>query len=91
MQVFVAKVVGLVISTCKEKNLDSYKLLIVRDINSSGNKTIIAADSVGAGIGETVLVVNEGGSARQAVKSEDAPFNAAIVGILDYPEKYAME
>jgi ethanolamine utilization protein EutN len=83
---FIGKVIGVVISTCKEKNLISQKLLIVRDIHEKNpKKSLIAVDGVGAGIGETVLVVHEGGSARQAIASDDAPINAAVVGILDYP------
>ena len=87
---FVAKVIGIVISTCKEKNLISQKLLIVQDIKDLGTKkSLIAVDRTGAGVGETVLVVHEGGSARQVIDSKDAPINAAVVGILDYPEEFA--
>ncbi len=86
---FIAKVIGVVVSTCKEENLKSRKLLVVQDIKDSGTKkSMIAVDGAGAGVGETVLVVNDGGAARSAVKSEDAPINAAVVGILDYPEEH---
>ncbi len=85
---FVAKVIGLVVSTTKEVNLKGQKLLVVQELKDLGTKkSLIAVDGVGAGIGEIVLVVHEGGSARQAIGSENAPVNAAIVGILDYPEQ----
>lgn len=45
-------------------------------------------DSAGAGMGEYVLVAHDGGASRQAIHSKDAPVNAAILGIIDYPEKY---
>lgn len=86
---FVAKVIGIMVSTCKEDNLKSKKLLIVQNVNEVGTKkSLIAVDAVGAGVGEIVLVVHEGGSARQTIHSEDAPINAAVVGILDYPEHF---
>ncbi len=84
----IAEVIGVVVSTIKEQSLTGQKLLIVQDINDRGtDKSMIAVDSVGVGIGEVVLVVNDGGAARQAIASESAPINAAIVGVVDYPEK----
>ena len=86
---FVARVIGAVISTCKEESLRGRKLLIVQDVNEKDTRnSLIVVDAVGAGIGEIVLVVNDGGAARQAIHSKDAPVNAAIVGIIDYPEFY---
>lgn len=86
---FIAEVIGTVISTCKEQNLTGLKLLIVQDINDKGTlKSLIAVDAVGAGIGEKVLVVYDGGAARQAINSDSAPINLAIIGILDYPDRY---
>ena len=43
----------------------------------------LAVDSVGAGVGETVLVLDEGNSARQLLEVEDAPVRTVIVGIVD--------
>ncbi|MHB8065567.1 MAG: EutN/CcmL family microcompartment protein [Ruminiclostridium sp.] len=86
---FVAKVIGVVISTCKVDSLNGQKLLIVQDVNEENTKnSLIVVDSLGAGVGELVLVVHDGGAARQAIKSKDAPINAAVVGIIDYPEDY---
>ena len=46
-------------------------------------RSMIAVDAVGAGAGETVLILDEGNSARQVVDLEDAPIRAVIVGIVD--------
>ncbi|MHB8065350.1 MAG: EutN/CcmL family microcompartment protein, partial [Ruminiclostridium sp.] len=89
VKMFVAKVIGVVISTCKVESLKGQKLLIVRDVHEKNTKnSLIAVDSLGAGVGELVLVVHDGGAARQAIQSKDAPINAAVVGIIDYPEDY---
>ena len=44
---------------------------------------LIAVDSVGSGVGETVLIVDEGNSARQVVKDKEAPIRSIIIGIID--------
>jgi ethanolamine utilization protein EutN len=86
---FIARVIGVVISTCKEESLNGQKLMIVQDLGDKNTKkSLIAVDSVGAGVGEIVLVVHDGGASRQAIHSKDAPINAAIIGIIDYPEHY---
>ncbi len=83
---FIAEVIGIVVSTAKEPSLIGQKLLIVQDINDRGtDKSLLAVDSMGVGIGETVLVVYDGGAARQAICSETAPVNAAVIGVVDYP------
>ena len=75
-------VVGNIVSTRKQDSLVGYKFLEVHIIENGKNtdKFIIAVDSVGAGIGETVLVAT-GSAAR--VGNEGAPVDAAIVGIVD--------
>lgn len=89
---FVGKVIGVIVSTCKVESLKGQKLLIVQDVNDKNTKnSLIVVDSVGAGIGEFVLVVHDGGAARQVIHSKDAPINAAIIGIIDYPEQYTQE
>ena len=86
---FVARVIGTVVSTCKEEHLTGQTLLMVQDLHDLGSKkSMIAADSVGAGVGDTVLVVYEGGSARQSIGSEKAPVNASTVGIVDHADGY---
>lgn len=79
------KVVGSVWATKKDERLNGQKLLIVQSVDEVGNeikKTIVAADIVGAGIDDMVIIVR-GGSARYAIQSKEAPVDAAIVGIVD--------
>lgn len=82
-----ADVVGHVVSTVKHDRMTGYKLLLVQPVTPDGRPTgkeIMAVDSVGAGVGERVLVVTEGRSAGEAVHVKNAPLDAAIVGIVDY-------
>lgn len=77
-------VVGHVWATKKEPALNGHKLMIVQEILTDEKKgsTFVAADAVGAGIGERVLVVT-GSTARRAAGSDDSPIDSAIVGIID--------
>lgn len=86
---YVGKVVGTVVSTCKEENLRGLKLLIVANVfEQDQGKTEIAIDAAGAGVGDHVLVTIDGGAARMALGVENAPINNAVIGIIDYPEQY---
>ena len=86
---YVAKVIGTVVSTCKEKNLSGLKLLIVQNLfEKDEGKSEIAVDAAGAGVGDCVLVTIDGGAARMAAGVADAPINNAVIGILDHPESY---
>jgi len=80
-----AKVEGSVVSTVKSERLHGYTLLVVSllkpDTTATGT-SIVAVDTVGAGVGEIVLVVR-GSSARQTEKLESVPADASIVGIVD--------
>lgn len=81
----ICKVVGHVWATKKEESMNGMKLMIVQEIDSNGrNKgnTFVAADVVGAGIGEQVLTVS-GSTARKVFGREDVPADAAIVAIID--------
>lgn len=82
----VCNVVGHLWATKKEKALEGKKLMIVEQTNRFGESEqkgcFVAADVVGAGIGEKVLVVN-GSTARKALGSDDIPVDAVIVGIID--------
>ena len=77
-------VIGNVVSTKKQESLTGSKFLEVRIIenNTETDKYIVAVDSVGAGIGETVLITT-GSSARLALHNCNAPCDAVIVGIVD--------
>jgi ethanolamine utilization protein EutN len=85
---FVGVVIGNVWATKKEDALNGLKLMVVQRIEPSSDKrleSLVAADCVGAGIGEQVLVVT-GSSARMALSSSTIPVDAAIIGILDEVE-----
>ncbi len=80
-----ARIVGTVVSTRKDPRLEGKKLLVVKPVSPEGADEagyIVAVDSVGAGAGETVLIVS-GSSARNAAECKDRPVDAAIVGIVD--------
>jgi ethanolamine utilization protein EutN len=85
----VAKVIGNIWSTRKEEKLCGFKLLIVQPINilddSLDHTPIVAADTIGAGVGETVLIVS-GSSARSATGDMGVPVDATVVGIVDDQE-----
>jgi ethanolamine utilization protein EutN len=78
----ICTVIGHIWSTKKEPGLEGLKLMVVREKDAAETPVFVAADLVGAGIGEEVLVVS-GSTARYAIKAGDAPVDAAIVGIID--------
>ncbi len=82
-----AKVIGNVVSTQKNKNLTGHKLLLVKEINFEGdfiNKNdALAIDLINAGIGDTVLVVREGDAIKQILGSSKSPVNTMIIAIVD--------
>jgi ethanolamine utilization protein EutN len=81
----IARVVGSTVSTVKLPDLVGSKLLIVQPSDVAGEPTgdaIVAVDAVGAGVGETVLVVT-GSSAREVQQVRNAPVDAVIVAIVD--------
>jgi ethanolamine utilization protein EutN len=82
----IAQVVGTVVSTQKHRKLEGAKLLLVQPQTPDGTPrgpTLLAIDSVGAGVGELVLVVIEGKAAGDALGKKAAPVDAAIIGIID--------
>lgn len=82
----VAKVIGNIWSTRKEEKLSGLKLLLVQPLNildeSCDKVPIVAADIIGAGVGETVIIVG-GSSARSAAGDMGTPVDATVVGIVD--------
>lgn len=82
-----AKVVGNVVITKKNPHLIGKKIMIVRRVDKTGQiygPQILAADSVDAGIGDYVVIVEEGGAAKQILNEEkNSPVDACIVGIVD--------
>jgi ethanolamine utilization protein EutN len=82
----ICKVVGTVVSTQKNRKLHGAKLLLVQPLTLDGlprGVALLAIDSVGAGVGETVLVVIEGKAAGDALGRKAAAVDAAIIGIVD--------
>jgi len=80
------RIVGEIHGTIKHPFYDGKRLLIIDKLSHSGAPTgdyLIAADSVGAGADETVLVLDEGNGARQVFDSKDAPVRSVVVGIID--------
>lgn len=81
-----ARVVGTVVSTINVPVFDDRKLLVCDLLAPDGTAAggyLIAVDTVGAGPGETVLLLDEGGSARQVLGSTDGPVRTIVVGIVD--------
>lgn len=88
---FLAKVIGNVVATQKSPDLQGMKLLLLQpyinresELVASGS-SIVAVDSVGAGLGECVLFT-QGSSARLTHNTKGAPVDAVIVGIVDSVE-----
>lgn len=85
----VAKVIGTIWATRKEEKLAGLKLLLVQPLNlldgTPDKSPIVAADIIGAGMGETVLIVG-GSSARSAAGDMGIPVDASVVGIVDDQE-----
>jgi len=84
---FLGKVIGNIVSTIKLKDFEGFKLMLVQPIYPEGRPwkdPLICIDIVDAGVGETVLYVNEGNSARQLLNLEPhGAVRAVIVGIVD--------
>lgn len=82
----IGRVVGTLVSTQKHRKLESAKLLLVQPVtleDAPRGTAVLAIDSVGAGVGEKVLVVIEGRAAGAALRRTAAPVDAAIIGIVD--------
>ena len=82
----IARVVGTVVATQKHVTFEGAKLLLVQPLTLDGQPrgvAVLAIDSVGAGVGERVLVVLEGKAAGEALGKPAAAVDAAIIGIVD--------
>jgi microcompartment protein CcmK/EutM len=81
-----ARVAGTVVSTICSPAFDQRRLLLCDLVDETGRAAggyTIAIDWVDAGVGETVLIIDEGNSARQVLAWPDAPVRAVVVGIVD--------
>jgi ethanolamine utilization protein EutN len=80
------RVAGTVVSTISHPIYDGRRLLLCDLLDAMGEDAggyLICVDAVGAGDGETVLILDEGNGARQVVGSPEAPIRAVVVGIVD--------
>ena len=80
------KITGSVVSTIHHPIVEGRKLLVAERLDASGRSTggyVIAFDAIGAGQGETVLILDEGTGARQILDDADAPVRSIVVGIVD--------
>jgi microcompartment protein CcmK/EutM len=84
---FLARIKGNIVSTHKNKFLVGHKLLIVHPIDYNGNligkKEFVALDQTDAGVGDIVIVVQEGDAVEQILGNSDLPVNTMVIGIAD--------
>ena len=83
---YIGKVIGTVVATIKISHLEGRKLLMVDQLDLQGQETgdyDIAVDVVQAGIGDTVLVIDEGNGARQILGLDPGAIRAVVVGVVD--------
>ena len=81
----IGKVVGSVVSTRKDEKLEGLKFFLLQDLGpdlSLKDSIVVAADSVGCGVGEVVLYAS-GSSARQTVMTDKRPCDATVMAIID--------
>lgn len=81
----IGKVVGTVVASQKDEKIEGLKLLVLRQIDMegrAGSGYVVAADAVGAGVGEYVLYAS-GSSARQTVVTDKRPVDAVVMAIID--------
>jgi microcompartment protein CcmK/EutM len=79
------RVTGTVVASRKEPTIEGWKLLVVRQLGADDKETggyVVAADAVGAGVGEVVLYAS-GSSARNTEMTKDRPCDAVIMAIVD--------
>lgn len=82
----IGKVVGNLVSTIKHPVYHGKKIMLVQPLGPGGipqGHTMVAVDTIGAGIGETVLVSTEGKAAREILGDSTGPVRSLIVGIID--------
>lgn len=82
----IGRVKGTVVSTRKCSNLVGYKLLLIEPYYGNKEDIFVAADNLGAGIGELVLVTTD--ETTQHAIGKNAPIDAFIVGILDFEPEF---
>lgn len=80
------RVRGEVVCTIKHPVYENRRMLLLDEIGPDGKDLggyLVAIDAVDAGVGQTVLVINEGNSSRQVINDPNAPVRSVIIGIVD--------
>ena len=83
---YLARVIGDVVSTHRHQHLGHRKLLLVRRLDLDDREEgaeVIALDVIGVGVGEKVLIVQEGNAARTLFRDTKIPVQAVVVGVVD--------
>ncbi len=83
---FVGQVAGEIVSTINHPSYDNRRLLVIDRLSLAGSATggyLIAVAAVDAGVGQKVLVVDEGNGARQILGDAEAPIRSIVVGVVD--------
>ncbi len=83
---YIGRVTGTVVSTIRHKLYTGHKLLLVARLDLDGTETgayDIAIDQAQAGVGDVVVVLDEGSSARQLLRVNTGPARAVVVGVVD--------
>ena len=86
---FLAEVIGTVVSPVQIPILDRETLLLLRPVGPRGERTArtrIGIDRAGAGVGDRVLVLDEGNSARQILHAPGGAVKTVVIGVVDYVE-----
>jgi microcompartment protein CcmK/EutM len=87
--VFIGQIAGEIVSTINHSDYDNRRLLIVDRLDPAGKPAggyLIAVAAVEAGVGDRVLVLDEGTGARQILGNSKAPVRSVVVGIVDSVE-----
>jgi ethanolamine utilization protein EutN len=82
----IGRVIGDIVATQKVASHEGRKILVVQPLNLDGTDRgdpVVALDAAGAGVGERVLLTNEGFSAMTAVGRPNSPIDSAIIGVID--------
>lgn len=80
------RIAGSVVSTIHHRIIENRRLLLADRLDDKGKPTgryVLALDAVGAGYGETVIIIDEGNGARQILEDDTAPIRAVVVGVVD--------
>jgi len=90
-----ARVIGNVVATQKNERYQNARVMLCQPLSLEGEETgatLVALDSVDSGVGDTVLIVQEGwGASTAATKEPGAAIDSAIVGVVDYIDLLAEE